>query len=152
MLSFKELSLNETILENLSKEGYTQPTEIQSRAIPLLLAGHDLLGIAQTGTGKTAAFVLPIIENLLKIEEFRRIGEPRALILAPTRELASQILESIQTYARDIDVKAVALYGGVGQKEQVIALRAGVDIVVATPGRLIDLLEQKQLNHLMCYC
>jgi ATP-dependent RNA helicase RhlE len=146
MLSFKELSLNEAILENLSREGYSQPTEIQARAIPLLLAGNDLLGIAQTGTGKTAAFVLPIIENLLKSVESRRAGEPRALILAPTRELTSQILESILVYARDIDMKAVALYGGVGQKEQVLALKAGVDIVVATPGRLIDLLEQKQLR------
>ena len=146
MLSFKELSLNDAVLTNLSREGYTQPTEIQARAIPILLDGHDLLGIAQTGTGKTAAFVLPIIERLLKSEETRRIGEPRALILSPTRELTSQILESIQTYARDLDIKSVALYGGVGQKEQVIALRAGVDIVVATPGRLIDLLEQKQLR------
>ena len=116
MLSFKELSLNEAILVNLEKVGYSTPTDIQARAIPLLLEGHDLLGIAQTGTGKTAAFTLPIIHQLLKSEEVRLTGQPRALILAPTRELASQILESVLTYASDLDLKACALYGGVGQK------------------------------------
>jgi ATP-dependent RNA helicase RhlE len=146
MQSFKELSLNECLISNLSREGYAAPTEIQARAIPLLLEGHDLLGIAQTGTGKTAAFALPIIEHLLKRTEPRRVGEPLVLILSPTRELASQILESIEAYARDLDIKACAIYGGVGQREQVVALKAGVDIVVATPGRLLDLLEQKLLR------
>ena len=146
MLSFSELSLNKTLLDNLSLAGYSSPTEIQARAIPILLEGHDLLGVAQTGTGKTAAFSLPILERVLRRIEIRRAGEPSVLILSPTRELTSQILESIETYAKNLDIKACALYGGVGQKEQVIALRAGVDIVVATPGRLIDLLEQKQLR------
>lgn len=146
MQSFNELPLSAALLRNLSNEGYITPTEIQARAIPILLEGLDLLGIAQTGTGKTAAFTIPVIEKLLKSTSLRKTGEPRVLILAPTRELASQILESIQTYAKNIDIKACALYGGVGQKEQVISLRSGVDIVVATPGRLLDLLEQRQLR------
>ena len=146
MQSFKDLSLHDSILNNLSREGYVTPTEIQSRAIPFLLEGHDLLGIAQTGTGKTAAFTLPIIQQLLTNGEKRRVGEPTVLILSPTRELASQILASIEEYSKDLDVKACAIYGGVGQKEQVYALKLGVDIVVATPGRLLDLLEQKHLR------
>ncbi len=146
MQSFNDLPLSEGLLQNLSREGYVTPTEIQARAIPILLEGHDLLGIAQTGTGKTAAFSIPVIESLIKSGEARSVGLPRVLVLAPTRELTSQILESIETYAKGFDIKAVAIYGGVGQKEQVIALRAGVDIVVATPGRLLDLLEQKQLR------
>ncbi|MES2526619.1 MAG: DEAD/DEAH box helicase [Bdellovibrionota bacterium] len=146
MLKFSDLSLNETLLETLSLEGYSTPTEIQAHAIPILLEGHDLLGIAQTGTGKTAAFSLPIIEKILKRDVPRRAGEPSVLILSPTRELASQILESLETYSRNLDIKSVALYGGVGQKEQVIALRTGVDVVVATPGRLLDLITQKQMR------
>ncbi len=146
MQSFNDLPLSHGLLQNLSREGYVTPTEIQARAIPVLMEGHDLLGIAQTGTGKTAAFSIPVIERLLKSEEARRVGEPKVLILSPTRELTSQIQESIETYSRDLDIKSVAIYGGVGQKEQVIALRAGVDIVVATPGRLLDLLEQRQLR------
>jgi ATP-dependent RNA helicase RhlE len=146
MQSFTELLLSPAVLHNLSREGYVTPTEIQARAIPLLLEGYDLLGIAQTGTGKTAAFSIPVIERILKSSDVRRAGEPRILILAPTRELASQILGNIETYSRELDVKSCALYGGVGQKDQVTALKSGVDIVIATPGRLLDLLEQRQLR------
>jgi ATP-dependent RNA helicase RhlE len=145
-MSFKDLGLVAGLIKNVSEAGYTHPTEIQKDAIPSIIQGKDLLGIAQTGTGKTAAFCLPILHHLLSTGEKRVSGMPRALIITPTRELCSQIDESIKVYAKDLDIRSVAIYGGVGQKEQATALRNGVDIVVATPGRLLDLLEQRLLR------
>ncbi len=144
MLKFNEIPLSASLLNNLKTLGYSTPTAIQSEAIPLVLEGHDLLGIAQTGTGKTAAFCLPIIDRLLKNAP---IGKGiRALILAPTRELATQIQVSCEGYAQGLGLKTLAIFGGVNQKTQVEALRKGVDIVIATPGRLLDLMGQKQVG------
>jgi ATP-dependent RNA helicase RhlE len=140
-MSFENLGLIEPILEALKSEGYTQPTPIQSQAIPLLLEGNDLLACAQTGTGKTAAFALPIIQHLSQYEtkQNRRI---KALIVTPTRELAIQIDESFATYGKNTKLRHTVIFGGVNQHSQVNALKAGVDILVATPGRLLDLVNQ----------
>lgn len=146
MTNFNSLSLHESLIQNLAAIGYDHPTPIQQQSIPLILDGHDLLGIAQTGTGKTAAFSLPILHHLLTKSIGSKRSEPRVLILAPTRKLCSQINESITTYAQNLKFKSCAIYGGVGQSAQVQALRSGVEIVVATPGRLLDLLQQKHLN------
>src|SRR4030095_2473889 len=117
-------------------------TPIQAEAIPHLLEGRDILGCAQTGTGKTAAFTLPILQYLALNPKAAVRGRPRVLILAPTRELAAQIGESIRTYGRHVRIRYTTIYGGVGQQPQVNALTGGVDIVVATPGRLLDLMQQ----------
>lgn len=142
MLTFKELPLLPEILKNLDDAGYTTPTPIQGQSIPSLLEGKDLLGIAQTGTGKTAAFTLPMIQKLSGRNFSLTPKEPRALILAPTRELASQIKEQIDKYGKDMKLKSSVIFGGVGQANQVNALRNGLDILVATPGRLLDLMNQ----------
>jgi len=126
----------------LAEEGYAAPTLIQAEAIPHLLEGRDILGCAQTGTGKTAAFTLPILQYLSLNPRAVARGRPRVLVLAPTRELAAQIGESIRAYGRHLRVRHTTIYGGVGQQPQVNALTAGVDIVVATPGRLLDLMQQ----------
>jgi ATP-dependent RNA helicase RhlE len=138
LTTFAELGLAESLLRGLAKEGYDTPTPIQSQAIPELLAGKDLLGIAQTGTGKTAAFALPILQRLApgRIAQPRRV---RALILSPTRELATQIAESFRSYGHFMNHMSIAtVFGGVGHRPQEDRLRRGVDILVATPGRLID--------------
>ncbi len=145
-MKFSELALAPEILKNLTDSGYETPTPIQEQAIPILLEGHDLLGIAQTGTGKTAAFSLPIIQYLMKNQKIPTIGEPRVLILAPTRELATQIKENIQKYSEGIHFKTMVLFGGVGQAAQVNTLRGGVHILVATPGRLLDLMNQRHIS------
>ncbi len=127
----------------VAEEGYTTPTPVQEQSIPHLLAGRDILGCAQTGTGKTAAFVLPILQHLTKIPRAPAPMRPRVLILAPTRELAAQIGDSIKTYGRHLrGVTHTVIFGGVGQNPQVQALRRGVDIAIATPGRLLDLMQQ----------
>ena len=126
----------------VAEEGYTTPTPIQDQAIPLLLQGRDMLGCAQTGTGKTAAFVLPLLQHLATHKRPPSAGRPRALILAPTRELAAQIGDSIRAYGRHAHATYTVIFGGVGQYPQVEALRHGVSIVVATPGRLRDLMQQ----------
>jgi len=143
---FTDLGLSSTLLLTLEKEGYTKPTPIQSQAIPILLKGHDLLGIAQTGTGKTAAFALPIIQGLLTNRKVALPRTVRALILSPTRELASQIAESFTTYGRGLGLSVATVYGGVKYGPQFKALARGTDILVATPGRLIDHLEQKTVD------
>ena len=144
--TFEELKLIEPILRAVRQEGYTHPTPIQEAAIPSLLEGRDLLGCAQTGTGKTAAFALPIIQRLhLKPSPPMR-GRARVLVLTPTRELAAQIDESFRAYGRYVGLKRAVVFGGVGQTPQVRALSAGVDILVATPGRLLDLMGQKHLR------
>jgi ATP-dependent RNA helicase RhlE len=140
--SFTELGVAEPLRRALEGEGYTQPTPIQLRAIPVLLAGQDLLGLAQTGTGKTAAFALPLLQQLSVGHEQRRPRGVRALILAPTRELAIQIHDSLRTYGRHLHIRSAVIVGGVSQQAQVKALAGGVDILVATPGRLLDLMSQ----------
>lgn len=135
------------IREALKSEGYIKPTDIQQQAIPPLLEGKDLIGCAQTGTGKTAAFAIPILQKLAL--EKKEPGSPRrikALILTPTRELAIQIGDSFSTYGKNLGLKNLVIYGGVGQKPQTDALKGGIDILVATPGRLIDLMNQKFVN------
>ncbi len=144
-LTFADLSLHERLQTTIAEQGYTQPTPIQAKAIPVALAGRDILGSAQTGTGKTAAFALPILHKLMTapVDKTRRGPVlPRALILAPTRELAQQILESFGTYGKDTGLRGTAVYGGMSMFHQIRALKSGVDVLVATPGRLIDLLEQ----------
>lgn len=126
----------------LTAEGYSTPTPIQEQCIPHLLKERDLIGVAQTGTGKTAAFALPLLQRLEENHHKPRMGTPRALILAPTRELAAQIGESIQTYGRFLPLRHTVIFGGVNQFHQVKALNKGVDILVATPGRLLDLMQQ----------
>jgi ATP-dependent RNA helicase RhlE len=139
--NFKELGLIEPILLALFEEGYTTPTPIQAQSIPILLEGKDLLGCAQTGTGKTAAFTLPIIQLLSAkpVEKRKRI---KSLIVTPTRELAIQIAESFNAYGRHTQLNCTVIFGGVGQGPQVTALKNGVDVVIATPGRLLDLMNQ----------
>ncbi len=140
---FKELQLIEPILKALETEGYTVPTPIQQQAIPLALEGRDLLGCAQTGTGKTAAFAIPILQLVYQaIQNGNRSKTIKALVLTPTRELAIQIDESFAAYGRYLYLKHQVIFGGVSQVPQVNALRNGVDILVATPGRLLDLMQQ----------
>ncbi|KYG60647.1 DEAD/DEAH box helicase [Bdellovibrio bacteriovorus] len=143
---FTDLPLVAPLQFALKEAGYENPTPIQLAAIPILLQGKDLLGIAQTGTGKTAAFSLPILQNLAKHHSRPEAKCPRALILTPTRELAIQIHENIEAYSKHLKLKHAVIYGGVGQNPQVRALQAGVDILVATPGRLLDLFSQKFLR------
>lgn len=140
---FQQLALIEPILRALEKEGYTNPTSIQQQAIPEILAGKDLLGCAQTGTGKTAAFVIPILQQLHAAKQQKaNMQMPKALILTPTRELAIQIGESIAAYGKYLSLKHVVVFGGVSQHAQVQQIQRGAVIVVATPGRLIDLIQQ----------
>jgi ATP-dependent RNA helicase RhlE len=141
-MSFNDLQLADPLLRALREEGYETPTPIQSMAIPEALAGRDVFGSAQTGTGKTCAFALPILHRLATDADDRRGRSPKALILCPTRELANQIHERLVTYGRHLPLKHVVVYGGVPQGRQVSGLRAGSDVLVATPGRLIDLVAQ----------
>ena len=143
-MSFSSLGLSPNILRAVADAGYTLPTPIQSAAIPAVLTGRDAIGIAQTGTGKTAAFTLPLLE-LLTRSNARPSRFPRMLVVAPTRELAAQIDENIRMLSRHLQLRCVTVFGGVGESPQVAALRHGCDILVATPGRLLDLLSQKKL-------
>ncbi|MFC5411568.1 DEAD/DEAH box helicase [Larkinella bovis] len=146
-MSFTKLPLIEPILKALSAEGYTNPTPIQEQAIPILLGRQDLLGCAQTGTGKTAAFAIPILQILSEQQRPERGPKPiKALILTPTRELAIQIGESFAAYGRFLTLRHTVIFGGVSQHAQVQALKAGVDILVATPGRLLDLMNQRLID------
>ncbi|GAB3899712.1 DEAD/DEAH box helicase [Larkinella knui] len=143
-MSFTKLSLIEPILKALSAEGYTTPTPIQEQAIPILLERRDLLGCAQTGTGKTAAFAIPILQILSAEKAPDRGPRPiKALILTPTRELAIQIGESFAAYGKYLNLRHTVIFGGVPQHSQTLALKAGVDIMIATPGRLLDLMNQR---------
>ena len=165
-MPFRALNLSPQIVQAVRDAGYTEPTPIQIAAIPLISAGHDIIGIAQTGTGKTAAFVLPILMKLAESKETatqaynatrnrhsgRRLAAessdrgPRALVVAPTRELVVQIEENVRAYAKHIPLRMATVFGGVSERPQIEALRSGVDLVVATPGRLIDLMEQRVAN------
>ena len=138
LTSFSELSLAKPLLQALAEEGYREPTPIQLQAIPGVLAGRDLLGVAQTGTGKTAAFALPVLQRLAADRHPAPRRGCRVLVLAPTRELASQIGESFRTYGRHLHMSVAVVFGGVKYGPQIRALAAGVDVLVATPGRLID--------------
>lgn len=139
--SFEQFKLNRQLLNAIEEAGYTEPTPIQEQAIPVALAGQDVLGIAQTGTGKTAAYTLPLLMRI----KYAQGQHPRALILAPTRELAMQISEAITQLGKYTDIRTIVLYGGVGPKTQIEALRKGVDIIVATPGRFMDLYFQEEI-------
>src|SRR3954449_410646 len=158
-MPFRPLHLAPQILKAIHEAGYTQPTPIQLAAIPQVLAGHDVIGIAQTGTGKTAAFVWPILMKLLESKQAvtqahngarnRQFGSdrgPRALVVAPTRELVVQIEENVRAYAKHVPLRMATVFGGVSERPQLEALRTGVDLVVATPGRLIDLMDKRAAN------
>ncbi|MBS1633064.1 MAG: DEAD/DEAH box helicase, partial [Bacteroidetes bacterium] len=143
-MSFNNLQLIEPVLKALSHEGYTNPTPIQEKSIPVILNKRDLLGCAQTGTGKTAAFVIPILQMMhQQTTSLQRQHRSRTLILTPTRELAIQIGESIRAYGRYLNLKHQVIFGGVSQYNQVQGIRQGADILVATPGRLLDLMQQR---------
>src|SRR6184192_910260 len=159
IMPFRALNLSPQIVQAVRDAGYTEPTPIQIAAIPLILAGHDVIGIAQTGTGKTAAFVWPILMKLLESKQTvtqaynaaasKSNGQtrgPRAIVVAPTRELVVQIKENSLAYAKHIPLRMATVYGGVSERPQIAALRSGVDLVVATPGRLIDLMDQRVAN------
>jgi ATP-dependent RNA helicase RhlE len=165
-MPFRALNLSPQIVQAVRDTGYTEPTPIQIAAIPLILSGHDVIGIAQTGTGKTAAFVLPILMKLAELKQTvtpahnearnRQSGRkfatessgrgPRALVVAPTRELVVQIEENVRAYAKHVPLRMATVFGGVSERPQIEALRSGVDLVVATPGRLIDLMDQRVAN------
>ena len=142
-MPFRSLGLGPNILKALQEAGYTEPTPIQAAAIPQIMEGHDLIGIAQTGTGKTAAFVLPILAKLAGITGGGNKPGIRTLILAPTRELAAQIEENVRAYAKHLPLRMATVFGGVGERPQIEALRAGVELIIATPGRLLDLMKQR---------
>ncbi len=145
-MTFDSLNLIQPILTAIKEEGYTTPTPVQAEAIPIALEGRDLLGCAQTGTGKTAAFAMPIIQLLSKQESFGRNRKIRSLIVTPTRELAIQIGESFQCYGRHTNLQSTVIFGGVPQSSQVRAIKNGIDILIATPGRLLDLMNQRIFN------
>lgn len=145
-MQFQSLNIIEPILKSLTEEGYTTPTPIQAQAIPIVLQGTDLLGCAQTGTGKTAAFAIPILQLLSANKTYDRKRKIRSLIVTPTRELAIQIGESFNNYGRHTGLTCTVIFGGVNQNPQTSALQRGVDILVATPGRLLDLMNQKHIS------
>ena len=143
MIHFEDLKFFQPILRALAEKGYEHPTDIQEQAMPHILSGKDLLGIAQTGTGKTAAFALPILQHLSEEPSSRQTLLPRALILTPTRELALQTLANLKHYGKYLPLKFGAVFGGVNEKPQIRELKEGLDVLVATPGRLLDLYHRK---------
>jgi ATP-dependent RNA helicase RhlE len=144
-MEFKELGIIQPILETLEKKGYKKPTPIQEKTIPTTLQNKDIIGIAQTGTGKTAAFTIPILQQLCNNKGNNK-GKPRALILAPTRELAAQIAQNTKIYGTKLQLRQTVVYGGVGITPQIKELQKGTEILIATPGRLIDLQQQKKVD------
>ena len=145
-MSFNELGLSPALCATVAGHGYTIPTPIQAQAIPVVLRGLDLMAGAQTGTGKTAAFALPMIERILVTGKPRRAGTTRSLVLAPTRELAAQVHESFRDYGRDLGLISTAVFGGVSMQPQIKAIRRGLDVLVATPGRLLDHMQQRTID------
>lgn len=143
---FKDLDIIKPILRAVEEAGYEQPTEIQENSIPVVLKGKDILGCAQTGTGKTAAFAIPILQNIVRDKEKNDERNIKALIVAPTRELAIQIEENFAMYSKYLDIKDTVIFGGVNQSSQVRKIKAGVDVLIATPGRLLDLSNQKHVD------
>ena len=144
-MSFDSLELSPLILQALNEKGYTEPSPIQAKAIPAVLAGKDVMAAAQTGTGKTAGFTLPILENLLKGQRANS-NHIRALVLTPTRELAQQVADNVETYSEYLPLRSTVVYGGVKINPQMMRLRGGVDVLVATPGRLLDLYNQNAIK------
>src|SRR5688572_16077451 len=142
-MSFKNFNLNSQLLQALQEKGYTSPTPVQQQAIPHILSGKDVLACAQTGTGKTAAFCIPVLQ---KLSLTQRQKNARALILTPTRELALQVNDHLKLYGKNMSLKSAVIFGGVSQVHQVRDIRQGIDIIVATPGRLLDLIDQKLIN------
>lgn len=145
-MSFDSLGLSTELLQAISEEGYTQPTPIQKQAIPVILSGRDILASAQTGTGKTAGFTLPMLQLLSKATKQQDRPRVRALVLTPTRELAIQVGKSVATYGRHLPLRSVIIYGGVSFNPQITALREGVDIIIATPGRLLDHVKKRNVD------
>ena len=153
-MQFSELGLSAELLRAVGEQGYSTPTPVQAQAIPHILAGRDLEALAQTGTGKTAAFVLPLLQRLSLAHDGKPAGQlqklthtaPRVLVLVPTRELAAQVLESVRTYGAHTGLRALAVFGGVGINPQIQTLRRGIDILVATPGRLLDHINQRTVD------
>jgi ATP-dependent RNA helicase RhlE len=146
-MSFATLNLLPSLLKALEQEGYTEPTPIQAKAIPVILEGKDIIAAAQTGTGKTAAFALPILQFLTQEETaYQEKRVIKSLILTPTRELAAQISESFRSYGRYTSIRNITIYGGVSQRPQESALRSGAQVLIATPGRLLDLIQQRLVN------
>ncbi|MFL5727322.1 MAG: DEAD/DEAH box helicase, partial [Chloroflexota bacterium] len=148
-MTFDTLGLSADLLQTVKEEGYVVPTPVQAEAIPLVLSGRDVLAAAQTGTGKTAAFTLPILDRLRHHANtsFSPARHPvRVLILVPTRELAMQVDESVRTYGRAVPLRSTVVYGGIPMDPQIKALRGGIEILVATPGRLLDLVGQRVAN------
>ena len=147
MKSFKDLQLHKTILRAVAELGYDSPTAVQTKTIPVVLEGLDVISTAQTGTGKTAAFALPIIQNLLKNQDAaKRRKIVRALIISPTRELAEQIFADFKTYAQYTNLRSTVVYGGTSIEPQIDRIKKGVDILIATPGRLLDLFKREKVN------
>ncbi len=144
-MSFDQLGLSEQLIQAVAKKGYSSPSPIQKKAIPVILQGKDVLASAQTGTGKTAGFTLPILQLLTKRPPHKR-RRIRALVLTPTRELAAQILDNVESYSEYLDIRSTVIFGGVKQNPQVSKLRRGVDFLIATPGRLLDLSNQKLIS------
>lgn len=144
-MTFESLGLSTALVKAVEKKGYTEPSPIQEKAIPLVLEGKDVLASAQTGTGKTAGFTLPMLHNLVANNKWKR-RPIRALVLTPTRELAAQVFDNVREYSEYLNIKSMVIFGGVNQKPQVRALRDGVDVLVATPGRLLDLQSQGALS------
>jgi ATP-dependent RNA helicase RhlE len=145
-MQFQSLNIIDPILQSLKEEGYVTPTPIQQQAIPVVLSGTDLLGCAQTGTGKTAAFAIPIIQLLSKNQTNEKKRKIRSLIVTPTRELAIQINESFKTYGKYTNLRYTVIFGGVNQNPQIASLQGGVDVLIATPGRLLDLMNQRYIS------
>jgi ATP-dependent RNA helicase RhlE len=144
-MTFESLGLSNALVKAVEKKGYTKPSPIQEKAIPLILEGKDVLASAQTGTGKTAGFTLPMLHRLVAENKWKR-RPIRALVLTPTRELAAQVYDNVREYSEYLDIKSMVIFGGVNQKPQIRALRSGVDVLVATPGRLLDLQSQGVLS------
>lgn len=144
-MSFNDLGLSEALLKAVAKQGYTEPSPIQNKTIPVILEGKDVLASAQTGTGKTAGFTLPMLQILNQGQQLRK-RPVRALILTPTRELAAQVYDNVKSYSAFLDMRSAVIFGGVSQVPQVKAIRNGVDVLVATPGRLLDLQNQRLLS------
>ena len=144
-MSFKNLGLQKEIVQAIEEKGYTEATPIQIKAIPLIIKGHDILASAQTGTGKTAGFTLPLLQLLMDTRKNEH-SHVRALILTPTRELAAQVGDSVKTYGRHLPFKTQVIFGGVNINEQIRKLQRGADILIATPGRLLDLVSQRVID------
>ena len=151
-MSFTSLGLSEPLLKSIKEQGYDTPTPIQQKAIPVVIDGKDVLAAAQTGTGKTAGFTLPLLERLSKTKPKMQKKQIRALVLTPTRELAAQVAESIKTYGKHMPYSSTVIFGGVGINPQLATIRKGVDIVIATPGRLLDIAGQKGIDFSALEC